>query len=384
MQLSNTFTHQWLGLDKRVSMFMVVLSVLSLGLLAYKVASDAPCREVAMAMSSLTNQKTNSFFTNELIHFSAPLEENEIVEWDFGDKSTKLAGAHVTHMFKQAGDYIVTVEINGRCKTTGIVSVKDFVNNANSDVAGSATNDLVKELANPISAESFIIEQGKQLLFSSNVQASSYEWSVEGDLAQPQKTTDKAAYTFLKTGNFTLKLVLNNDPENTWTRVISVTPRKIVDQPVAGGGGQTGPVVVAPPPIPLPKPKPTTPEPEQPRTTTNPTTTQPTTTPVEKPVPQPVGPKVVEVYMDNEQWREMLQDVVSGNASLSDFKMYLNDTEAKMILVDKETISFAELVSRLKDKKIDEKSLQVDQDYDFPNKRLKKLIVKFKKKRGIF
>jgi PKD repeat protein len=382
MQLSNTFTNQWLGLDKRVSMMMVIFSVLSLGLLAYKVASDAPCREVAMAMSSLTNQKTNSFFTNELIHFSAPLEENESVEWDFGDKSIKLKGAHVTHMFKEAGDYIITVEINGRCKSTGIVSIKDYVNDASGNMGGNATNDLVKELANPIVAESFIIEQGKQILFSSNVQGSSYEWSVEGDLAQPKKTTDKAAYTFLKTGNFTLKLVLNNDPENSWTRVISVTPRKELAGPVSGGGGGSQPVVTAPPPIPLPKPKPTTPEPEQPKPTTATPVTQPTA-PVEKPV-APSGPKVVEVYMDNEQWREMLQDVVAGNASLSDFKMYLNDTETKMILVDKETISFAELVSRLKDKKVDDKSIQVDQDYDFPNKRLKKLIVKFKKKRGIF
>lgn len=384
MELSNSFTRKWLGLDKRVSMLMVVLSLFSLGLLAYKVSSDAPCREVAVAMSSLTNQKSNSFFTNELIHFSAPLEENEVVEWNFGDKSSKLFGAHVTHMFKEEGDFLITVEINGRCKSTELISIKDYVQNA-ADLSDGRSIDLVKELSNPIQAESFIIEQGKQILFSSNVKGSNYEWSVEGDLTQPKKNTDQAAYTFIKTGNYTLKLVLNNDPENTWTRIISVTPRKVADLPVAGGvpGGQPGTVVAPPPPIPLPKPKPATsdPEPSKPTTTTQPTTTP--TTPVEKPQ-TPVGPKVVEVYMDNDQWREMLQDVVSGAASLADFKMYLNDTESKIILVDKETISFAELVSRLKDKKIDDKSIQVDQDYDFPNKRLKKLIVKFKKKRGIF
>ena len=138
--------------------------------------------------------------------------------------------------------------------------------------------------------------------------------------------------------------------------------------------------MVPPPPIPLPKPKPVTPEPEPTKPTPGPKPTEP---PVDK-TPTPTGPKVIEVYMDNEQWREMLEDVVNGDASLADFKMYLNDSESKIILVDKETISFAELVSRLKDKKVDVKSLQVDQDYDFPNKRLKKLIVKFKKKRGIF
>lgn len=381
MQLSNNFTRQWLGLDRRVSTLMVILSVVSIGLLAYKIGSDAPCREVAVAMSSLTNQKSNSFFTNELIHFSAPLEEKEEVEWNFGDKSTTLTGAHVTHMFKEAGDFTITVEINGRCRTTELISIKDFVRNP--DLGGSSTIDLVKELSNPIQAETFIIEQGKQILFSSNVQAGNYEWSVEGDLSQPKKNTDKAAYTFIRTGNFTLKLVLNNDPENTWTRIISVMPRKVPELPMPGGaaGGQPGTVVVPPPPIPLPKPKATTPEPEQTKPAT--TTPVPSTTPVEKPQ-TPVGPKVVEVYMDNDQWREMLQDLAGGAASLSDFKMYLNDTESKIILVDKETISFAELVSRLKDKKVDEKSIQVDQDYDFPNKRLKKLIVKYKKKRGIF
>jgi hypothetical protein len=381
MQLSNTFTKQWMALDKRVSGFMVILSIIAIGLLAYKVTSDVPCREVAVAMSSLTNQKSNSFFTNELIHFSAPLEENEIVEWNFGDKSPKLTGAHVTHMFKNAGDFTITVEINGRCKSTELVSIKDFVQNA--DLNGNTTIDLVKELSNPIQAETFIIEQGRQILFSSNVKASSYEWSVEGDLSQPKKNTEEAAYTFINTGNFTLKLMLNNDPENAWTRIISVTPRKVPDLPVpvAGIDGQPGGGgVIAPPPIPLPKPKPVTPEPEPSKPSP---TTQPTVAPVEKPQTS-TGPKIVEVYMDNEQWREMLEDVVNGDASLADFKLYLNDTESKIILVEKETLSFAELVSRLKDKKVDVKSIQVDQDYDFPSKRLKKLIVKFKKKRGIF
>jgi len=382
MQLSNTFTQKWMGLDRRVSGIMAIFCIISIGLLAYKVTSDVPCREVAVAMSSLTNQKSNSFFTNELIHFSAPLEADEKVEWDFGDKASKLYGAHVTHMFKVPGDYTIRVEINGNCSSTELISIKNFVQSSKtSQINGNSTIDLVKELTNPIQAESFIIEQGKQILFSSTVQASSYEWSVEGDNTQPKKTTDKAAFTFINTGNFTLKLSLNNDPDNQWTRVVSVTPRKVPvgpgALPISGGGSQGG--MGVPPPIPLPKPK-TIAEPEvaKPEASSTPL-------PIEKPkTTAPAGPKIVEVYMDNDQWREMLQDVVSGNASLSDFKMYMNDTESKMILVDKETLSFAELISRLKDKKVDQKSIQVDQDYDFPNKRLKKLIVKFKKRRGIF
>lgn len=375
-----------MGLDRRVSGLMVIFCVISIGLLAYKVTSDVPCREVAVAMSSLTNQKSNSFFTNELIHFSAPLEADEIVEWDFGDKAAKLTGAHVTHMFKAPGDYIVKVEINGKCSSTELISIKNFVQSAQSSQNGGNTSiDLVKELTNPIQAESFIIEQGKQILFSSTVAATSYEWKVEGDKTQPVKTTDKAAFTFINTGNFTLKLVLNNDPSNEWTRIISVTPRKVpggpAPLPLPGGGGSQPGGIAVPPPIPLPKPKPII-EPEvvkpAPVTTPTPAVEEKQKTPVA------TGPKVLEVYMDNEQWREMLQDVVSGNANLSDFKMYLNDSESKMILLDKETLSFAELLSRLKDKKVDEKSIQVDQDYDFPNKRLKKLIVKFKKKRGLF
>lgn len=382
MQLSNTFTQKWMGLDRRVSGIMVILCVISIGLLAYKVTSDVPCREVAVAMSSLTNQKSNSFFTNELVHFSAPLEGDEAVEWDFGDKSSKVSGAHVTHMFKSPGDYSVRVEINGNCSSTELISIKNFVQSSQAD--GNTSIDLVKELTNPIQAESFIIEQGKQILFSSMVQARSYEWSVQGDKTQPSKTTDQAAFTFINTGNFTLKLILNNDPDNEWTRIISVTPRQVPvglgALPITGGGSQGG--IGIPPPIPLPKPKPSEPEVVKPAPYPTPA---PTPEPVEKPkAPVPSGPKIIEVYMENEQWREMLQDVVSGGASLSDFKMYLNDTETKMILLDKETLSFAELVSRLKDKKVDEKSIQVDQDYDFPNKRLKKLIVKFKRRRGIF
>lgn len=386
MQLSNTFTQKWMGLDRKVSGLMVIFCVISIGLLAYKVTSDVPCREVAIAMSSLTNHKSNSFFTNELIQFSAPLEENEKVEWDFGDKSAKVTGAHVTHMFKSPGDFTVRVEINGKCSSTELISVKNFVQSSKSSQGdGNTTIDFVRELTNPIQAESFIIEQGKQILFSSNVLANNYEWSVEGDKTQPTKNTDKAAFTFINTGNFTVKLVLNNDPDNEWTRIISVTPRKVpvVPSAIPGGGGSPGTGgITVPPPIPLPKPKPTQ-EPEVVKP--NPGPVVPTTVPEEKKkTPVPTEPKIVEVYMDNEQWREMLQDVVSGNASLSDFKMYLYDSESKMILVEKETLSFAELVSRLKDKKVDEKSIQVDQNYDFPNKRLKKLIVKFKRRRGLF
>jgi hypothetical protein len=383
MKLSNIFTSKWLSIDSRVVVTMLTVSVCCMGLLAYKMKTDYECNEIIITVSSLTNHKNHNFFTGELVHFSAPMEGDNEVVWDFGDESEKTTGGSVTHVFKSEGDYTIEVLVNGRCTGTESLSIKKF--DAKKDSSSYISNTVIRDLNNPINAESFIIEQGKQLLFWSNMPATAYEWSIMEDKTQLHKISDKASFNFQKAGNYTIKLVLNNDPNSSWTRNITVNPRK--DISIVGTVKPYSPnPIVTPTPLPIPTPDRSEKKPEN---QVNPNIPEKKVEPTKD--PNPVKPEdnnsekiVRDIFQDDADWVIMLQSLIKGTSRLDEFKPHIHDFDSKIILANGESLSFVELISRLqKDKKLDEKSITIQQEYDSKQKKLKRLIVSYKRKKGI-
>ncbi|HMP91505.1 MAG TPA: PKD domain-containing protein [Phnomibacter sp.] len=386
MQLSGTFTRRLFGLDRRVTWFMLLICLVSLGLVGYKIAGDKPCQEVVVAISSITNQRNNVFFENQVIRFSAPMNESAAVTWDFGDKS-KANGAVATHMFKKEGNYPVTVTVDGRCSHTEVVVIKKLdVEKPGIDQQSS----LVMELSNPISGN-FAPMMGRTEIYESNVQAQSYEWSVDMEKSLPVKRTAQASFTFPRPGQYTLRLVLDGDPGRTYTRNIIVSSPPLPAAPAGGGGGAGA---LPPPNIVIPAPRPANPSADAP-VANNQSTPGAVTDPIMQrntpadPIPaKPANtPKVNTITLDKEQWQESLVAVLAKEMTLNDFKLYIANLDEPIVTATvngkSEKIAFSELYNRLKnDKKIDEKSISVEPFYE--GNVLTRLLVAYKRKKGLF
>ncbi len=381
MKLSNSFTYRIAGLDRSVFWLFAISFLIASTFLGYKAINYQSCTEVVMIMSSSSHLPDKKFLANEIVQFSAPLDESSIVTWDFGDGQDKVVGYHVTHIFKDPGKFVVSVSIDGRCSTRETVYIQKFEIPKDLD----KNNQLVKELTNPIQGN-FATVQGGQLVFTSSVDASSYEWSIVDDKQMPIIRSPKAAFTFISLKPYKLKLVLNENPAQTWYRDIIVNRLPVPEvNPNGGASSSGGGTAVLPLPEIPPRPAPT----------------QPTAPPVENittPVPgggatkpevkKPADPKLSDIYMDNRTWQEELQNLAKGdgNLSISEFKDYIHDTDSPIVLLNGQQVSFSVMYSKLyKMSRIEVESIFVDQEYDQKAHILKKLIVKYKeKKKGIF
>ncbi len=110
-------TYKQLGLDTRVWLVMIIVSILSLGILGYNSAIEEPCVPPDIAISSNHRDAHNRFVTNEIVTFSISniSSKSDRILWSFGD-GTQTKGLHVTHSYTNDGRFAVTATIGGKCQ----------------------------------------------------------------------------------------------------------------------------------------------------------------------------------------------------------------------------------------------------------------------------
>jgi hypothetical protein len=189
------FSKQWGKLDYRVWMSLIALSLISLTVFGYKVATNEQCPSVNIALECNLNHAgldSNTFYVNEEItfntHTTAP---DQHISWDFGDKTPLHIGSKILH---------ATVTIKGKCAQSVVVKViKNSI---------SLFDSTVLDINPIISAD--IIKLGNETIFNTSTVAKEYTWGIEELPDIGVRNTPTARFIFPKPGNFTITLTLDN------------------------------------------------------------------------------------------------------------------------------------------------------------------------------
>jgi hypothetical protein len=325
------FSKQWGKLDYRVWMSLIALSLISLTVFGYKVATNEQCPSVNIALECNLNHAgldSNTFYVNEEItfntHTTAP---DQHISWDFGDKTPLHIGSKILHAYNKEGRYLATVTIKGKCAQSVVVKViKNSI---------SLFDSTVLDINPIISAD--IIKLGNETIFNTSTVAKEYTWGIEELPDIGVRNTPTARFIFPKPGNFTITLTLDNgkvfkkviqivDPFGQADNTDPLPPVKKVDLPEL------------PPPAeePLPLPPVKKEEPvvkDEPAAASKP--------PASKTYDQLPTPAI----------QVLLEGVVAGKKDIDDFKNILCNGAGTKVMANNEATTFAALVNELKEKK---------------------------------
>lgn len=347
---SSLFTKRKMGLDRSVWWVMLVFVILSFGLAGYKMIEEKPCVNVIVAINGTTQGLNKTFFIGETVRFSALFSEGKKVSWDFGDNSNTETGLRSTHTYKKEGRFPITIIIDGNCRQYDMVVIKKFIADTS-----AANNEAIKTLfGNPIDGNvSPTVMQS--VIYSSTAEARSYEWSISNYSNYPVKNTKEAQYVFQTPGLKVLQLMLDGDPSKVYKKDIIVQPLPLVQNRTQDIPPPQVPVYIPPPPTTqtTPKEAPKT-EPEKPVDKPAVAADKPAVTP-----DLPAKPKTIRI--GNENFKDMLQDVVNNNLDVTDFNDYLCDQGRTKVLVndEKNWTNFSALCQKIRgDKRITVNSVE--------------------------
>ncbi len=207
-----------LHLDKSVIYLFLAAFLVSATVLAYKYIKFSPCEEVSFDI------KAQKYTIGELIKFNDGTIGATNWRWDFGDKTPLFTQKEALHIYKQPGEYVVTLIVNNTCESTKTITIKD------KEVVIDSTKFPVFEIPKSIMF-------GKTLSVEDKTpNATTWEWRF-GETAGSNANTRKAKYVFIEPGLKTVSLIVNGDLKYITKKRIEVIPtpesKKVVVEPIA-------------------------------------------------------------------------------------------------------------------------------------------------------
>jgi hypothetical protein len=261
-------------------------------------------------------------------------------KWDFGDGSPNDLRRHTLHTYKNPGKYMVTLTINGECVTSRELILKDKY--------------ILDKLGTPEIITSKIITAGQPTYFYSTAEhAKTWEWGF-GENRGIDETSSNPVYTFTSPGEKTITLVVNGNYSRVAKKIIYVHPRVIKKTnpldvtsyiyeknaeafALPRGSVKKDPLEDMLQYVPVsPKSK----------------TQKDSIIAIKK------APKVSE-----DQFEILLNKVAEGSKVKDDFSEFLcDDLEVPVVKNNDELVTFAQLCSNLKGKKIKIESIRLNKD----------------------
>lgn len=211
MEQKKSFTFR---LDENVIVTMLVISLLAFIILAFRYKSYQPCTPFTISSSA------EYYYTGESIRFETDARTFKKLHWNFGDNQedeTRITSA--IHAYDQPGEYTVTLSTDYLCtedKTLIISPAPKVVN---------------PSLPIPLFMCPETAEVGKPVLFKDTTAgATQWEWRF-GVTPDVDATSSSFTYTYSTPGTKTVTLVINNNPEQGFSRKIVVKEATLVAQP---------------------------------------------------------------------------------------------------------------------------------------------------------
>ncbi len=195
-------------LDEKVIFTMVLISIVASFITAFRYKNDKPCAAFDFSATS------NDYKVGHYIFFTTADTRNaESWEWDFGDKTPvdKISGPSATHIYKEPGQFDITLTINGKCKQYQSININS--------VAKDSIPFVIPQVIWPIEP----IKVGQPIMFRDNTNgANRWEWYVGSGKDSKNFKTQDVPFTFERAGTYEVNLTVNGNADARLVRMIKV------------------------------------------------------------------------------------------------------------------------------------------------------------------
>jgi PKD repeat protein len=195
-------------LDEKVILSMVLVCIIASFITAFRFKNDKPCTAIEFSVTS------NDYQVGHYIFFNTTDTKNaQTWEWDFGDKTPtdKASGPSATHIYKEPGQFDITLTINGKCKQYQSVNI----NNVTKD----SIPFVIPQVIWPVEP----IKVGQPIMFRDNTNgANRWEWYVGSGKESKNFKTQDVPFTFEKAGTYEINLTVNGNEDARLVKMIKV------------------------------------------------------------------------------------------------------------------------------------------------------------------
>lgn len=191
-------------IDDSVFTTMVVISLVSLLVLAFKWKSTSDCAPVRIQFTAA------GYYSNALVTFKANASNGQNCLWNFGDGSGFIPGAAtVNHLFKSAGTYMVRVRVDGRCAGDTMLFIAQRVVKPEEEYQPTFFGPTTAMMNEPVTFK------------DTTKGAASWAWRF-GETDKVDATSAEASYRYTTPGNKEVRLNINGREDLVAIRMITI------------------------------------------------------------------------------------------------------------------------------------------------------------------
>jgi hypothetical protein len=214
-------------LDEKVILTMIIVCIIASFITAFRFKNDKPCGEFEFKVTS------NDYKVGHYVFFNTADTRNaESWEWDFGDKTPtdKTSGPSATHIYKESGQYDITLTLNGKCKQFQSVNINNV------------TKDSIPFVIPQVIWPQDPIKVGQPVVFRDNTNgANRWEWYVGSGKDSKNFTSQDVPFTFERAGTYEVNLTVNGNADARLVKMIKVEGLPIPKAPINYAGNTGGP-----------------------------------------------------------------------------------------------------------------------------------------------
>jgi PKD repeat protein len=213
-------------LDEKVILTMIIICIAASFVTAFRYSNDKPCVDFEFRVTS------NDYKVGHYIFFNTADTKNaDTWEWDFGDKTAidKVSGPSATHIYNEAGQYDITLTINGKCKQFQSVNINNVI------------KDSIPFVIPQVIWPPDPIKVAQPVVFRDNTNgANRWEWYIGSGKDSKNFTSQDVPFTFEKPGTYEVNLMVNGNADARIVHMIKVEALPVTRAPINYAGNRGG------------------------------------------------------------------------------------------------------------------------------------------------
>lgn len=204
--MKNKYVKLFPNIDPKIYICFGVILLFSLSFLLYQYLRHVDCENANYYIHA------DEYLVNKVVEFHDNTDGATSWEWDFGDSTTVDNRRRTIHYYKEPGEYIVKLTVNGNCKHERLVTITSI---------SQQTGYL------PLISAPNVATVGENVYFDAEKEgAESWEWSF-GETSNTDAIGKSPTYKFKTTGDKKITLIVNGDVEHPAVKTIYIAPKTI-------------------------------------------------------------------------------------------------------------------------------------------------------------
>jgi FOG: PKD repeat len=194
------------NIDARIYIIFAIILLLSIVFLLFQYFRHIDCEKANYYIHA------DEYLVNKVIEFNDNTQGATSWKWDFGDSTNIDTRQRTIHYYKNPGEYIVRLTINGSCIHEKLITI-------------TSISQQIGYL--PIIMAPDVATVGETVHFNAEKESGeSWEWSF-GETANTDALGKSPVYKFKTVGNKKITLIVNGDVEHTAIKTIYIAPKTI-------------------------------------------------------------------------------------------------------------------------------------------------------------